>query len=699
MMSLVRAGRATLVAALVLISASCSSDSPSAPPAANLSVSANATTITASDPLALRLGGSRVDSLGSVTVGGAITSAGLEGDSIVRMLMPLGPTGQVIITVNAWSGRTAVSASVTLQRVAAINVGDEVAYVATVLANLDAALDGAAALPAPDGVAAEDFAADIATLRQWRDSLEARIAALDPASRTLALTMIAESEARATGAATDAAVFATAADCSSWRLSLSCLARARDRLTRANASTQSRLAYTIGITGVAVAAATAAPAVAAIAGTVALYNYIKSGSDFADYVTSSFDEATAPAVRMLAELSASSDLRVGDSVTEATVVALPTFRPDVAVTLPIVRQSRNALATDGGLAVVGALPSLIAGVRDYWDQLMDLLPESLRVRPPGLPATPTRIRREPAEPGEVSVASVLESGAPAAGITAVVSDDAGSIRLTLSGDPGTGRDLTVRLALDGDGAGRVEFDMPLRYEPTPACPAVMQDTDGNEYPVVQIGAYCWQAENMRATTGGNGAGIPAVLTTAQFMEWIAPDVNAFPARTAPAYTWYDHNPAYDAVFGKMYNHFAAVQVCPVGWRLATGLEFYNASVAAVGANNPQLRFGGALKSTGTEFWASPNAATNSTGFSALPGGVLVTGPSGFVLLGEGTAYWLAERYEGQPMEITTFDGPVPYTEQRGENRPLSHGSEAIGGIGPDLAQGGAYVRCITDITQ
>jgi uncharacterized protein (TIGR02145 family) len=696
--SLTRAGRFALTYALALLSASCSGDSPSAPPAANLTVTASATTITASDPVALRLGGSPVDSLGAVTIGGAAISAGFEGDSIVRLLMPLGPSGPVTITVNAWSGRTAVSASATIQRVAAISVGDETAYLATVLANLDAALDGAAALPAPDGIVAADLAADIATLRQWRDSLAARIAALDPASRTLALTMIAESEARATGAA-DAAILALAADCSSWRLSLSCLARARDRLTRANASTQSRLAYTLGITGVAVAAATAAPAVAAIAGTVALYNYIKSGSEFADYVTSSFDEATAPAVRMLGELSESSDLRVGSSLRDASVVTLPTFRPDVAVTVPVVRQSRNALPTDSGLAVVGALPSLIAGVRDYWDQLMDLLPEALRVRPPGLPTTPTRIRRELAEPGEVSVVSVLENGATAVGITATLSVHAGSVRLTLSGDPGAGRDLSVRLALDGDGAGRVEFNVPLRYEATPACPVSMVDADGNEYPVVQIGAYCWQAENMRSSTAGNGAGIPAVTNTEQFMQWIAPDVRGLASRTTPAYTWYNHNPSYDAIYGKMYNHFAAVQVCPVGWRLANGLEFYNASVAAVGANNPGLRMAGALKSAGTEFWASPNVATNSTGFSALPGGMLLTGQSDFAYIGEGTTYWLADLIQGEPQQVVTPDGLVPYREERGEFFSLFHGEEGIVVFGPEFAQGGAYVRCITDINQ
>ena len=57
-------------------------------------------------------------------------------------------------------------------------------------------------------------------------------------------------------------------------------------------------------------------------------------------------------------------------------------------------------------------------------------------------------------------------------------------------------------------------------------------------------------------------------------------------------------------------------VCPVGWHIPTDGEWTTLSTYLGGDYA-----GGKLKETGTTHWTSPNTgATNSTGFTALPGG-------------------------------------------------------------------------------
>ncbi|MDA0729513.1 MAG: FISUMP domain-containing protein [Bacteroidetes bacterium] len=84
-------------------------------------------------------------------------------------------------------------------------------------------------------------------------------------------------------------------------------------------------------------------------------------------------------------------------------------------------------------------------------------------------------------------------------------------------------------------------------------------------------------------------------------------------------------PAY-LEYGVLYNHAAAVNwdVCPTGWHLSHHTEFYTLRTFL------ESNQGGKLKTTGTVgggdgLWNDPNTgATNETGFSAKPGGV-VTG--------------------------------------------------------------------------
>ncbi len=87
-------------------------------------------------------------------------------------------------------------------------------------------------------------------------------------------------------------------------------------------------------------------------------------------------------------------------------------------------------------------------------------------------------------------------------------------------------------------------------------------------------------------------------------------------------------------YGVLYNWPAAATACPSGWHLPTDNEW------AVLTNylGDESVAGGKMKETGTSHWNSPNeGATNSSGFTALPGGV--RGTSGLFDWQGSFGYW------------------------------------------------------------
>jgi uncharacterized protein (TIGR02145 family) len=157
----------------------------------------------------------------------------------------------------------------------------------------------------------------------------------------------------------------------------------------------------------------------------------------------------------------------------------------------------------------------------------------------------------------------------------------------------------------------------------PGTPTVT-DIDGNNYYSVQIGNQCWTQSNLKVSKYRNGDNIPAGLSN-----------SAWQTTTSGAYAIYDNNPVNDGVYGKLYNHYAVTDsrgLCPTGWHVPTDVEWSilvkyldpNADTACVPCWQSSIA-GGALKSTTLQptsgGWNPPNTgATNSSGFSALPGG-------------------------------------------------------------------------------
>ena len=141
--------------------------------------------------------------------------------------------------------------------------------------------------------------------------------------------------------------------------------------------------------------------------------------------------------------------------------------------------------------------------------------------------------------------------------------------------------------------------------PCPGIPAV--NYGGQIYTTVQINAQCWFKENLNIGTmiyGNQGQTDDSIIEK----------------------YCYNNNPANCDVYGGLYQWDEMMQydttqgaqgICPTGWHIPTDVE-YTTLTDYLGGESIA---GGKMKEVGTAHWAAPNAgATNSCGFTALPGG-------------------------------------------------------------------------------
>ncbi|MBU6204152.1 MAG: T9SS type A sorting domain-containing protein, partial [Bacteroidetes bacterium] len=137
----------------------------------------------------------------------------------------------------------------------------------------------------------------------------------------------------------------------------------------------------------------------------------------------------------------------------------------------------------------------------------------------------------------------------------------------------------------------------------------MTDQQGNTYRTIVIVTQEWMAENLRTTIYRNGDAIANVT-----------DGNQWANLTTGAWCHYNNNSSNECPFGKLYNWYAVADprnVCPSGWHVPTDAEWTTLTNFLGG----EFVAGGKMKSTGTQYWLSPNQdATNESGFSGLPGG-------------------------------------------------------------------------------
>jgi uncharacterized protein (TIGR02145 family) len=143
---------------------------------------------------------------------------------------------------------------------------------------------------------------------------------------------------------------------------------------------------------------------------------------------------------------------------------------------------------------------------------------------------------------------------------------------------------------------------------TTATSQTLTDIDGNTYNTVQIGNQVWMSENLKTSRYRNGGSIPYVVGNSDWQ-----------AQTTGAWSYYDHDAANGAIYGKLYNWYNTLgdTLCPTGWHVPSDNEWTILTDYLGGENIA----GGKMKSIGTDYWNEPNTGeTNESGFSALPGG-------------------------------------------------------------------------------
>ncbi len=214
---------------------------------------------------------------------------------------------------------------------------------------------------------------------------------------------------------------------------------------------------------------------------------------------------------------------------------------------------------------------------------------------------------------------------------------------------------------------------------------LLVDFDGNVYTAVTIGDQVWMLENLAVTHYNDGTEIPNVTTP-----------GAWTALTDGAFCWYNNDMATNKpLYGAMYNWFAvnSGNLCPAGWHVPTDEDFQILEIELGMTEADADLFGwrgtdqGAqLKSTSG--WSYNGNGTNTSGFTAVPGGVRYYEDGGFFGAGELAYFWSseeanAERSYYRRVRSRTLVGSDYVTEERVDRERA-------------VKTAGKSVRCIKD---
>jgi uncharacterized protein (TIGR02145 family) len=176
--------------------------------------------------------------------------------------------------------------------------------------------------------------------------------------------------------------------------------------------------------------------------------------------------------------------------------------------------------------------------------------------------------------------------------------------------------------------------------PCPGMPTITDWRDGQVYPTVLIGSQCWLQKNMNYITGNS---------------WC-----------------YENYSLNCNTYGRLYDWQTALGACPSGWHLPSDSE-WTALTDFLGGDSIA---GGKMKEAGTAHWELPNTdATNSSGFTALPGGIFDIEHS----LTFRTYFW------------SSTESPSPYVWTRG----LGYDEEDVYRCDASKTKG-LSVRCVHD---
>ena len=173
----------------------------------------------------------------------------------------------------------------------------------------------------------------------------------------------------------------------------------------------------------------------------------------------------------------------------------------------------------------------------------------------------------------------------------------------------------------------------------------VKDIDGNEYDVVKIGDQYWLKQNLR-TSKYNDRNLIQDLSNKDPYDttW---DKDAIGAFTIYAGTNNANKVKNNNEYGKLYNWYAVNTgiLAPKGWHVATKADFDILDNYLGHAN------GGAKMKT-TTGWNNNANTTNSSNFSAKPGGYKNMGYGFSNDMGESAYFWTAKSLDQCPNDLT-----------------------------------------------
>jgi uncharacterized protein (TIGR02145 family) len=197
------------------------------------------------------------------------------------------------------------------------------------------------------------------------------------------------------------------------------------------------------------------------------------------------------------------------------------------------------------------------------------------------------------------------------------------------------------------------------------------DIDGNIYNTITLGTQIWTKENLKTTRFSNGDSIattslPINNDSTSIFQWS-----------------YNQDSLNIPVYGRLYTWYAVTDnrdVCPIGWHVPSETEWLSLANFLGGDSIA----GDKMKETGTTHWLNTSSTvTNSSGFTALPGGQRGN-PNGFSNL-----YTLGSFWSTTAWGSSTFPRAYKFSLQA----TSSALSQSV-----SVANCGFAVRCVKDLT-
>lgn len=175
--------------------------------------------------------------------------------------------------------------------------------------------------------------------------------------------------------------------------------------------------------------------------------------------------------------------------------------------------------------------------------------------------------------------------------------------------------------------------------------------DGKVYKTVKIGSQVWMAENLNVSKFRNGDLIPEAKTFEQYQISIE--------NGTPMWCYYDFDSTNAKTYGKLYNYYAIKDkrgLAPMGWKIPSKREWETLISILGGAKSAEKK----LKSNNSWLYSG----NNSSGFSALPGGILNDSNS---FSGMGVAgFWWSTSVTKDGIDaaytLTLYDNDPPSTD-------------------------------------